>query len=128
VPKYLTQEWLDVAREQAADQPSRPGLSATLQYVVSGGPEGEIRHYSVIEDGKLRDAQLGAADDPDLTFTLSYDDSVLIQRGELDANAAFMQGRLKAVGDMTKLMQLMPLTMSDEYKALQEKLRSITDY
>ena len=128
MPKYLTQEWLDAAREQAADQPKRPGLSATLQYIVSGGPEGEIRHYLVLEDGQLRDARLGAADDPDLSFTLSYDDGVLIQQGELDPNAAFMQGRLKAAGDMAMLMQLMPLTMSAEYKALQEKLRAITDY
>src|SRR5687767_10812419 len=105
--KYLTQDWLDEARELAKTQPERPGASATMQYVVSGGPEGEIRYYWVLQDGKLLESQLGKIDDPELTLTLSYEDSVLVQKGELDPNAAFMQGRLKATGNMAKLMQLM---------------------
>jgi len=128
VPKYLTQEWLDEARELAKDQPERPGASATMQYLVSGGPDGEIQYYWVLKDGKLLESQLGKIDDPELTLTLSYEDSVLVQQGELDPNAAFMQGRLKATGNMTKLMQLMPLTMSPEYQALQKGIRKITEY
>jgi hypothetical protein len=31
-------------------------------------------------------------------------------------------------GNMGKLMQLLPLTMSPEYRALQEKIRAITTY
>jgi hypothetical protein len=126
--KYLTQEWLDEGRELAKSQPERPGASATMQYVVSGGPDGEIRYYWVLKDGKLLESHLGKIDDPDLTLTLSYEDSVLIQSGELDPNAAFMQGRLKASGNMGKLMQLMPLTMSPEYQALQSEIRKITQY
>ena len=126
--KYLTQEWLDEARELAKSQPERPGASATMQYVVSGGPDGEIRYYWVLRDGKLLESSLGKIDDPELTLTLSYDDSVQIQQGELDPNAAFMQGRLKATGDMGKLLQLLPLTMSPEYQQLQEQIREITDY
>jgi len=53
---------------------------------------------------------------------------VAIQKGELDANAAFMQGKTKVTGNMGKLMSLMPLTMSPEYQALQEKVRAITEY
>jgi hypothetical protein len=126
--KYLTQEWLDEARELAKGQPERPGASATMQYVVSGGPDGEIRYYWVLQDGKLLESQIGKIDDPELTLTLSYDDSVLVQKGQLDPNAAFMQGRLKATGNMAKLMQLMPLTMSPEYKTLQGQIREITEY
>jgi putative sterol carrier protein len=128
VARYLTQEWLDEARELAKGQPERPGASATMQYLVSGGPDGEIQYYWVLKDGKLLESQLGKIDDPELTLTLSYEDSVLVQQGELDANAAFMQGRLKATGNMSKLMQMMPLTMSPEYQALQEEIRKITEY
>jgi alkyl sulfatase BDS1-like metallo-beta-lactamase superfamily hydrolase len=126
--KYLTQEWLDESRKLAEDQPERPGASTRMQYVVTGGPEGDIKYYWVLENGKLIDSQIGELPDAEITMTLSYDDSVKVQKGELDANAAFMQGRMKVTGNMAKLMQLMPLTNSPEYKALQEKIRDLTEY
>jgi len=128
VTKYLTQEWLDEARELAKDQPERAGASATIQYVVSGGPDGDVKYYWVLENGKLLKSQLGDIAEPEITMSLSYDDSVSVQNGELDPNAAFMQGRMKVSGNMGKLMQLLPLTMSPEYKALQEEIRKITEY
>jgi putative sterol carrier protein len=126
--KFLSQEWLDEGRELAKDQPERAGASAKMQYVVAGGPDGDIKYYWVLENGKLLESQLGEIADPDFTMSMSYNDAVSVQKGELDANAAFMQGRAKVAGDMAKLMQLMPLTMSPEYKALQEKLRAITEF
>jgi hypothetical protein len=39
-----------------------------------------------------------------------------------------MQGRMKVAGNMAKLMALMPLTNSPEYKALQDQARQITDF
>ncbi len=128
MPKYLTQEWLDEGRKLAESQPERPGATATMQYVVTGGPEGDIKYYWVLENGKLKESKLGELPDAEITMTLTYDDSVKVQNGELDANAAFMQGRLKAGGNMAKLMQLMPLTNSPEYKQLQEDIRGITQY
>ena len=128
MPKYLTQEWLDVTREMAADQPERPGASAKMQYVVTGGPEGDVSYYWVLENGKLLESKLGTMDDPEVTLTQSYDDSVKVSKGELDANAAFMQGRVKVTGNMAKLMALLPLTNAPEYKALQEKIKGITEF
>src|ERR671914_2965627 len=128
MPKYLSQEWLDEARKLAEGQPERPGASAKMQYVVTGGPEGDIKYYWVLENGKLLESQIGELSDVDFTMTLSYDDSVKVQKGELDANAAFMQGRMKVTGNMGKLMQLMPLTNSPEYKALQEEVAAETEY
>jgi hypothetical protein len=126
--KYLSQEWLDETRALADGQPERPGASARMQYVVSGGPDGEIKYYWILQDGKLLESSLGEVDDSDFTMTLTYDDSVKVQKGELDANAAFMQGRMKVSGNMAKLMQLMPLTNSPEYKSLQDDIRKITDF
>jgi len=128
VAKYLTQEWLDESRELAKDQPERPGASAKMQYVVSGGPDGDVKYYWVLENGKLLESSLGEIADADFTLASTYDDSVAIAKGELDANAAFMQGKMKVTGNMGKLMQLMPLTMSPEYQALGEKVRAITEF
>jgi alkyl sulfatase BDS1-like metallo-beta-lactamase superfamily hydrolase len=126
--QYLSQEWLDESRKLAETQPVRPGATARIQYVTTGGPEGDIKYYWVLEDGKILDSQLGEIDDSDFTLTMTYDDAVKVQQGELDPNAAFMQGRMKVSGNMAKLMSLLPLTNSPEYRALQEEIRGITDY
>ena len=126
--KYLTQEWLDETGKMADSQPERPGASARMQYVITGGPDGDIKYYWILENGKILESKLGDLSDADFTMTLTYDDSVKVQKGELDANAAFMQGRMKVTGNMGKLMTLMPLTNSPEYKALQEEIREITEY
>jgi putative sterol carrier protein len=128
VPKYLTQEWLDTARTLAQDQPERPGASATMQFVVTGGPDGETKYYWVLHNGVLTEASLGELPDAEVTLTTTFGDSVAIQKGDLDANAAFMQGKTKVTGNMAKLMQLMPLTMSPEYRALQDQVRAVTEY
>jgi putative sterol carrier protein len=126
--KYLSQEWLDLQKELAQEFPERPGASAHMQYVVTGTPEGDVKYYSVIENGKMVENSLG--EDPAAEFTLSqtYDDSVKILKGELDANAAFMQGKLKVTGNMGKLMSLMPLTQSPEYKAISSKVADQTEF
>jgi putative sterol carrier protein len=128
MPKWLTQEWMDEQTKLAQDQPERPGATARMQYVITGGPEGDIKYYWVLEDGKIKENRLGTLDDAELTLTQSYEDALKIQKGELDEQAAFMQGRVKVEGNMAKLMSLLPITSSAEYRDLQTKIREITEY
>jgi len=128
MPKWLTQEWLDEERRLAESQPERPGASSRMQYVVTGGPDGEVRYYWILENGKLLDSQMGELSDAEVTLTTNYDDAMKVQQGELDANAAFMQGRIKVTGNMAKLMALLPITNSPEYKQFQEDLRQVTEF
>lgn len=113
---FLTQEWLDLQRALAGDLPERPGASARLQLVVTGTPDGEVRYVQGIEDGQLVESALGAADPVDATLTETYADAVAIARGELGADVAFMQGRVKVVGDMGRLMAIMPVLQSAAYR------------
>ncbi len=126
--KWLSQEWLDETKKMAESQPERPGASATMQYVVTGGPDGDIHYYWVLDNGKLKESKLGDHSDPEVTLTQTYDDAMKIQKGELDANAAFMQGRVKVTGNMAKLMSLLPLTNAPEYKQLQAEIAAVTEY
>ena len=126
--KYLSQEWLDEGRKLAQEFPERPGATARMQFAVTGAPEGDVKYYQVLDNGKILESTLGEDANADFTMTSSFDDSVKIQKGELDANAAFMQGRMKGTGNMGKLMSLMPLTQSPEYKAIQQKINEITEY
>ena len=126
--KWLTQEWLDETCKMAEGQPERPGASAKMQYVVTGGPDGDVKYYWVLENGKLSESCLGELPDAEVTMTQTYEDAMKIQKGELDANAAFMQGRIKVSGNMAKLMSLLPLTNAPEYKELQKQIQEITEY
>jgi putative sterol carrier protein len=128
VSKWLSAEWFDETRALAADQPERPGLSARLQYEITGGPDGDISYYWVLEDGRLRDSALGAVDDPDVTLTLVWDDAVAVQRGDLDPNVAFMQGRMKVSGSMGVMMALLPATNTPEYQGLRRRIAAVTEF
>lgn len=125
---YLSQAWLDLQLVAAKDLPERPGATARVQYVVTGAPEGEARYHQSVVDGRL--AEVGLGDDPDaeVTLTQTYADAREVAAGELDASAAFMQGRTKVVGDMGKVMALMPVTQSAEYRAALAEVNRQTTY
>jgi putative sterol carrier protein len=126
--KWLTQDWLDETRKMAEGQPERAGASARMQYVVTGGPEGDIDYYWILDNGKITESKLGKLDDAEVTLTTGHVDAMKIQKGELDANAAFMQGKVKVTGNMAKVMSLLPITNSPEYKQLQGEIANITEY
>ena len=126
--KWLSQEWLDENTRLAETQPERPGASARLQYVITGDPSGDIAYYWVVTDGHLVENTLGLLPDAEVTLTESYEDAMAIQKGELDANTAFMQGRIKVTGDVTKLMALLPITMSPEFREFQRAVLEITEF
>ncbi len=126
--KWLTQEWLDKSLELARDQPERPGSNVHLQYVVTDGPDGDIFYYWIVVDGRLSECRLGELADAEVTLTQTYDDAMAVQRGELDATAAFMQGRIKVAGDVGKLMALLPITTSPEFKTFTDAVNAITEF
>ena len=126
--RYLSQEWLDETRALAADQPARPGATARIQYVVTAGPEGDVKYSWELQDGRLLASHLGTIADPDLTVTAPYADWVKIAKGELDMSAAFMQGVVKVAGDTGKWLFLLPITRSGDYTVLQAKIRELTEY
>lgn len=126
--RYLSQEWLDETRALASDQPARPGATARIQYVVTAGPDGDVKYSWELQDGTLLASHLGTIADPDLTITAPYAEWVKIAKGELDMSAAFMQGVVKVAGDTGKWLLLLPITRSSDYTVLQARIREITEY
>ena len=107
--RYLSQEWVDqynaaLAGDEAV-RAAMKGKNAALQMVISGAPEGEVRYWLRIADGGAS-AGLGDIDGADVTITQTYETSVQVNRGELDGQKAFMQGKVKIAGKMLKMMQL----------------------
>ena len=61
-------------------------------------------------------------------MTLSYADSVAVQKGELDPSVAFMQGRMKVAGDTGTLIEILSITRLPEYDQLQNQVREVTEF
>ena len=105
---WLTPEWFDETRAMGAESSSsRPGLSARIQVEVTGGPDGGVSSHYELEDGRLVSSAAGAVDAPDVTLTTVWQDAVAMERGELDPNVAFMQGRMKVAGSMGVMIALL---------------------
>ena len=107
--KYLSQEWIDAYNTALAGddavQAALKGKNAALQMVISGAPQGEVRYWLRLADGSAS-AGLGDATDAEVTISQSYETSAQVDKGELDGQKAFMQGKVKISGKMLKMMQL----------------------
>lgn len=127
--KYVSQEWLDRQRElQQAIRP-RPGASARVQYRLTDAPGGgEILYAADVRDGRVDSQRLGEDPQAQVTMASSYEDSILMLRGELTPNSAFMAGRVKVTGDVAKISPLMPVTQSAEYRNHIAQLLSETEF
>ena len=106
---FLSQEWHDAERAASAKQPVVPGASARIQWIVTGGPDGEVRYTQVVEDGRVVEQRLGDEPDADYTLTAPMALFTAIHDGEVDESVAFMQGKLKFAGDMGRYLALMPI-------------------
>jgi putative sterol carrier protein len=112
MPKYqfLSDEWLEEAKkirhELTADAPA-PAHSVKMNQIVTEVPFGEGTIHSHMDtSGGEMDMDLGHLDDPELTVTLDYATAkaILVDGNPQAGMQAFMAGKIKVEGDMTKLM------------------------
>lgn len=123
---YLTQEWLDQERTLLAAAPPRAGSTYRVQRIVTGGPGGEVRAVTVIEDGIPVASTLGGDDTADVSLTLTHADSVRVLDGDLDLNAAFMSGRMKVAGATRPLLDLLGLAQQPAWTDARAELAAAT--
>ncbi len=125
---WLTEEWFAETRSLAAGLDCGSHVTATVEAVVTGLPDGDLRSHWMLEDGRLVGCAPGRAGPADLTLTISRDDAAALQRGELDASVAFMQGRMKVSGSMDALLALLPLTRTGGYQAFMTDIAARTEF
>jgi len=115
---FLSDEWIDQSRKIRDEYQGKvPEVTVTVRMnqIVQEVPfgEGVIRSHLDTSSGRV-DLELGHVDNPDLTVTLTYSTAkALLVDG--DANAAmnaFLSGRIKIDGDITKLLTLQGVGVS----------------
>ena len=108
--KFLSEEWAqamtDALNSSEAFKKAATGQQARIQQVVTDSPDGgEVKYYFTLENGDA-EVSLGELADAEATISQNYETAAAIDRTELNAQNAFMQGKLKISGNMMKLMQL----------------------
>ena len=108
--KYLGPEWMAAAgRALAAD----PALAAalgevrlTIEQHVTDGPDGDVAWHLAVAGGRvtLTPGPEPATAPADLRFTTDYATAAAVAAGELAAQRAFVEGRLRVGGDLSLLL------------------------
>jgi len=110
--QFLSDEWLEESRrirEEYKDRAPAVTVPVRMNQVINEVPFGDgIIHAYVDTSAGILDIEVGHLDRPDLTVTLSYETAkaILVDGDAAQAMNAFMSGRIKVDGDITKLIAL----------------------
>ena len=103
MPKPETIEDLGLFMAVGFNPEAATDLEAIIQFRFSGAIEGDI--HLVINKGTLK-PEVGLADNPDLTIETPLELWMDMGAGKVDGQQALMDGKYKAVGDLSLLMRL----------------------
>lgn len=110
--RYLSLDWITALTTEVAASDHMREIAEThrigVTQVVSDGPEGDVIYHLSVGDGQ---ASFGAgpADPEDVKMEQDWDTAVAVATGELNAQEAFIGGRIRLYGDQQKLLDSQPV-------------------
>ena len=128
---FLSDEWLAEVRrivdEQRVEVPA--GTSVTMNRIVTGTPFSEDRYLHIAMQDGSADWSAGHSDNADLTLTTDYATAreILMSGDPQAALQAFMEGRVKIQGDLTKLMAAQATSAASGGPGLASRINQITE-
>jgi putative sterol carrier protein len=112
VVRYLSLEWIDALTAEVAGSEELGALAGEhtvgVTQVVTDGPEGTVIYHLQVGDGAARFGA-GPADPEDVRFEQDWQTAVAVATGELNAQQAFITGRIRLYGDQQKLLASQPV-------------------
>jgi len=109
---FLSDEWMDEAkkiREEYRGKAAAPAHKVKMNQIITDVPfgEGTINAHMDTSSGEM-EMDLGHIDDAEVTVTVDYATAkaIFVDGNPQAGMQAFMAGKIKVQGDMTKLMAM----------------------
>jgi putative sterol carrier protein len=129
---FLSPEWIEHVRTLREEHASEtPPLEAKIKMnlIITELPfeQDELRAYVKTTEGFV-DLELGEIDDAEVTVTIDYSTTkaIFVDGNSQAAIEAFMAGKIRVTGDMSKLLSLQALMMPSEGRDILGGVQSIT--
>src|SRR5205085_12442753 len=117
-------------REEFAGKGAPAAHAVRMNQIITDVPfgEGTINAYMDTSSGEM-EMDLGQLENPDLTVTIDYETAkaIFVEGNPQAGMQAFMAGKVKVQGDMTKLMAMQTATPNPDAQAFAEKVKEMTE-
>lgn len=131
--QFLSESWIEAARDirhrYSGDVPAID-VVVRINVITTKVPfgDGSISAYIDTSNGRL-EMELGSIDESDLTVTTDYETArkLFVEQDPTASMQAFMAGRIKVEGDITRLMVMQTsLPQTDKTDAVAAEIKAIT--
>jgi hypothetical protein len=110
--RYLSLEWIDALTQAVASNEAIAAIAAEhtvgITQTVTGGPEGDVTYHLQVTDGRASCGP-GAAFPEDVRFEQDWETATAVATDKLNAQQAFITGRIRLYGDQEKLVASTPV-------------------
>lgn len=104
MPDPFGTAWLADLAAGAAGTSVPDDVDATVEQVVTGGPDGDVRWSVRLAAGRAQVVP-GPAPDADVSLSADWGTALALSNGELAVTDAFLAGRLRLKGDVGVLLR-----------------------
>jgi hypothetical protein len=129
VIRYLSLEWLEALTAEVADSDALQQLASQhalgVTQVVTDGPEGTVIYHLQVGEG-VATFGAGQAFPEDVRMEQTWETAVGVATGTLNAQEAFIKGRILLTGSQQKLVESQPVfgALDTVFRTVRER----TDY
>ena len=130
---FLSDEWMEAAkaiREEYKGKGAPVPHVVKMNQIITDVPfgEGTINAHMDTSSGEL-EMDMGHVEAPDVTVTLDYETAkaIFVEGNPQAGMQAFMAGKIKVQGDMTKLMAMQAGTVDPIAGELAGRIKEITE-
>ena len=126
--RYLSLAWIRELTREVAESESLAELAHEhrigVTQVVTGGPEGDVTYHLQVGDGAAAFGA-GAADPEDVRMQQEWSTAVAVATGSMNAQEAFITGKILLFGDQQKLMISQPVfgALDQVFSMVRERTR-----